>query len=484
VNGIHQVWFEGGLELVIKHTDFAQDETMFAAVAHGGLSEVPLEQLHSCCAAVTLAEEVGIFGIRPADLRDFFSETDIGIEPDVGYYQRTLEGGCSSQDVKYVFQLLHRLFTCDFVVDAERMALVEKIMTSMLGAAERNPTTLFEVTTRKLVTNDHPFFASWAASDVKKVDPVVALQYFKRMFADPSEFSFVFIGDLDVARIIQLTAHYLASIPPVTPASQRRTRSTVTALDWRFPEYTMHQVLRQPMEDDLSMTTIVFPVSIGGRYEQTGLSRYREHLELIRASQVLERRLLEVLRFELGSVYDVSVGLDFASGPRPQQPEDHIHGTLAVRFTCNPDDAHRLQAAVFDVIDDLIANGPTAEEASKALESERLNRATARRTNEYWLEYCSGAYISARYEGDMPKFLTQTFDLQQQVLDSVTPEIIQETVRVVMGHHRERHVLVCLMPDRKLGIAGMFSMSTVGYLGAAIAAASAAALAILVAKAR
>lgn len=52
---------------------------------------------------------------------------------------------------------------------------------------------------------------------------------------------------------------------------------------------------------------------------------------------MLERRLLEVLRFELGSVYTVNVSLSFVISNPTQHPKDLGKGECFISTACPPD---------------------------------------------------------------------------------------------------------------------------------------------------
>ena len=52
------------LQVAYKRTDWLDDQILVTGFAAGGLTEVPQEQFRTCSMAVTLATELGPFGIK------------------------------------------------------------------------------------------------------------------------------------------------------------------------------------------------------------------------------------------------------------------------------------------------------------------------------------------------------------------------------------------------------------------------------------
>lgn len=67
------------------------------------------------------------------------------------------------------------------------------------------------------------------------------------------------------------------------------------------------------------------------------VKRLRDSIALGLCLDMLERRLLEVLRFELGSVYTVNVSLSFVISNPTQHPKDLGKGECFISTACPPD---------------------------------------------------------------------------------------------------------------------------------------------------
>lgn len=65
--------------------------------------------------------------------------------------------------------------------------------------------------------------------------------------------------------------------------------------------------------------------------------RLRDTFGLLLCADIVERRLLEVLRFELGSIYTINVYLSFVISNPTRLPTDLAKGELFIGTGCPPD---------------------------------------------------------------------------------------------------------------------------------------------------
>ena len=96
------------------------------------------------------------------------------------------------------------------------------------------------------------------------------------------------------------------------------------------------------------------------------------------AASLLQIRLRELLREDLGGTYSVSA--DYSNAlPSPG------YGTSTISFGSSPENAEKLTAAVLTEVQRLAAEGPTAEDAAKVREQEKRELETSLKQNGYWL---------------------------------------------------------------------------------------------------
>jgi zinc protease len=200
-----------------------------------------------------------------------------------------------------------------------------------------------------------------------EVNPEKAIAFYKDRFADASDFTFVFVGNIDTTAIKPLVERYIASLP----ATHRKESWRDIGMD--YPTGVIHRDVHKG-SDQKSQTQIVF----SGAFDYTRRDVYR----LAALVDVLQIRLRDRLREELGGTYGVGVSADPTPYPRQRY-------AISVGFGSSPDRVEELTRAAFAEIDSLKKYGPTSADIEKVKEIELRERESAMRQNGSWLSLIS-----------------------------------------------------------------------------------------------
>jgi len=187
-----------------------------------------------------------------------------------------------------------------------------------------------------------------------------SLAFYKDRFADASNFTFVFVGSFDLASIKPLVERYLGALP-----------STHRKETWKdVGVRTAPGVIEKRVEKGIepkSLAAIVF----GGpfKFEPT------ERIAIRAMAEVLETRLRESIREELGGTYSIIANASYQKNPKPEY-------SIFIQFGCAPDRTDDLIKRVFQEIELLKTNGPSEKQVSD--EKEAL-LAISRPTASKWI---------------------------------------------------------------------------------------------------
>jgi len=159
-----------------------------------------------------------------------------------------------------------------------------------------------------------------------------------------------------------------------------------------FPEKSVRETV-QAGREPRAVTTITL-VSYGGTDPD-------EWHRLRTACSVLERRLRESLREDLGGTYGVGALYRWSLvGP--------ARGTISIRFGSAPEEAQGLAEQAMAVLRELQASGPTAEELAKERELQTREVETSWEQNGFWLGNLYGLWLRGRD-------LTEVLDRQARI---------------------------------------------------------------------
>ncbi|CAM9743444.1 unnamed protein product [Ectocarpus sp. 12 AP-2014] len=508
---VHEIILPNGMQVSYKVTDFCDDEVLFSGIAHGGRTELSADRAPSALMSVTVAEELGIFGVKPSKAMDMLTGKRVSLGLSIEAYDREASGSCAAADLEAALQLLHLLFVAELRWDDGRLETVLSYVEEHVRNQDKDPQERLMGLINQVNTQGHPFYAPPSLSLLSKVDPRWAAAYFKSQFRHPEAFRFVFVGTLDPAEAVPLMHKYLGSIPvpkrraanggvpadsstsqhvagapqpPVGGAAEDddnsrgpsvvrpweepiRTRRDVTTLDVQFPPKQVVKVVRVPMGDPYAVSTMTFPVALGGPRHPTHAERLRDNILIQFASSVLETRLNDVLRFTLGRTYGVSVQDSFLAAPPMLREDQPLPGTVMITLSCEPQELPLLRATTLSEIKRLQQTGPRQDEIRGAVEADRRDSETAERTNAYWLHTLSMQYHTPRYQGDISKAYTQLVACRTEVRASLSPEVLREAYVHFFGD-LQRRTEVSLLPQRRWKTAGRYA--AVGALAAGVVA--------------
>ncbi|KAG5559244.1 hypothetical protein RHGRI_008965 [Rhododendron griersonianum] len=437
--GATELILSNGMRVCYKRTDFFDDQVLFTGFSYGGLSELPENEYLSCSTGSTIAGEIGIFGYRPSVIMDMLAGKRAEVGTKLGAYMRTFSGDCSPSDLETALQLVYQLFTTDVEPGEEDIKIVMQMAEEAVRAQERDPYTAFANRMRELNYGNSYFFRPIRISDIKKVDPFKACEYFNNCFKDPSSFTVVIVGNIDPAIARPLVLQYLGGIPrPREPIFQFN-RDDLKGLPFTFPSTIIREVVRSPMVEAQCSVQLCFPVELKNE-------TMMEDIHVVGfLSKLLETKIIQVLRFKYGQIYSASVSV-FLGGNKPSRTSD-VHGDIGVNFSCDPDISNTLVDLALDEILRLQEEGPSDDDVSTILEIEQRAHENGLQENYYWLDRILRSYQSRIYTGDVGTSFEIQDEGRSKVRNSLTPLTAQLALqRILPFPCKKQYTVVILMP--------------------------------------
>jgi zinc protease len=286
---------------------------------------------------------------------------------------------------------------------------------AMLANQENSPAFWYNRELSSVMSQDHPRTRPMTAARLAEMDLDKSMAFYKARLVDAGDFTFVFVGNLDVAAMRPLAERYLATLP-ATGRNETWRDTGITP-----PTGVVTREVRKGLEPQ-SQTTIVFTGAFA--YNQT------ERISIRAMADILQTRLRETLREELGGTYSVSVGASYDKIPTEEY-------SVTIRFGSAPDRMNGLVDRVFEEIAKFKADGPTPQQVAD--EREQLVRAfeTSMRQNGNVL-----AQLAFKYQNDEPP--AGILD-PPQYYEKLTAGMVQAAARLYLN--TDRYVRVTLLPE-------------------------------------
>ncbi|HEX2644971.1 MAG TPA: insulinase family protein [Thermoanaerobaculia bacterium] len=413
--GITEWRLSNGVKVVLKPTDYQNDQILLLGFGPGGHSVVSDEDFPSALFASTLVEEGGVGTFDPISLEKALAGKLASASTFISQLEQGIQGGAAPRDVETLFQLVSLRLTAPRRDETAFQSFLTR-MQAFIANRLAQPDEVFQDEMTKALTGNHPRWQPLTPDFVKKIDLAKAEKVYRDRFADFSGFTFILVGNFTPESIKPLVQTYIASLP----ATGRK--ETWRDVGVRLPTGVVKVNVNKGLEPK-AQVQIVF----------TGESAFdRENRHMLGAlATLLEIRLREILREDLSAVYGVEVSSDFAQRPRQQY-------NLAISFTCDPAKADELVQATFGEIESIQKNGVPENYVQQIRETERRNRQLALKENQFWLQILEVYYS----EGFDPKDILR----YDELVERVTAERMQAAARTYLP--KDRYVLGVLRPEK------------------------------------
>ena len=414
--GITEWELSNGVRVILKPTDFKEDEILFRATSPGGTSLASDADYIPASSATQVVTAGGLGKFSIVDLEKMMSGKIANVTPFINEVQEGLTGNSSKKDLETMFQLIYLRFTQPRA-DANAFNVQTTQLKTLLANQSAAPEFSFSKALLAARYQNHlrRQLATIETIDHWNLDKSMA--FYKDRFADASDFTFVFVGSFDVPTIKPLVEKYLGSLPSI------RRKETWKDVGVRTPNEVVVKRVEKGVEPK-SISAIVF----SGPFEYNQTNRVAIHA----MSEILQRRLLETIREELSGTYGINATPSYQRIPNSEY-------AITITFGSAPDRTEALIKRIFQEIEAFKTNGPTDQQLTDQKETLLREFETNSKQNSYLV-----TQISLRYEmGDDPAGVWVVPDYYKKI-DKAT---IQQAAKTYLN--TSRYVEVMLFPEKK-----------------------------------
>jgi zinc protease len=413
--GITEWELSNGARVVLRPTTYKQDEILFRAVSPGGTSLAGDAEFIAAETAAAIIGRSGLGELSETALERMLAGKNAFVEPQITDTGEGLRGGATRRDLETMFQLIHLTFTQPRG-DADTFKTLTSQLATTLANRQALPDTVFGDAVEEAVTQGHPRARPLTLALLPQMRLDSSLAFYKSRFADASDFTFLFVGNIDLDAIKPLVERYLGSLPSL------RKPEAVRDVGIRPPNGVVDRQVRKGV-DPRSAVTVVFT----GPFQNTQANRI-----ILRAmTETLEGNLQRTLREDLGGTYGVSVNED-----SQQRPNGMYRVTIS--FACDPARLNGLVTALFDTIEQFKRNGPGMGQVAEQRLALVRDLETNSQSNSYLLNQLTYKYEYGEDPGEVFRL--------PQFYEQITPGAIRTAAQQYLD--LSRYVKVTLLPER------------------------------------
>jgi zinc protease len=415
--GVTEWKLSNGARVLVKPTNFKDDEVLFGSYSNGGTSLASDADYMSASLASQIMGLSGIGSFNAIDLQKKLAGKAAGARGSISETGESVSGGGSPKDIETMFQLAYLSFTAPRL-DMEAYKAFQNQVGPFLANRGSDPGSVFGDTIQ-VTMSQHSFRSRpITAATFGEVNPEKALAFYKDRFADASDFTFVIVGNVDTTSIKPMVEQYLASLPSLNR------RETYKDNGGTPPKGVIERVVRKGVEPKAD-TRIVF----SGTCEYKPETRF----ELRTLTELFQIKLDETLREQLGGVYSPSVGGGCSRAPAQRY-------SIQVSFNSSPENVDKLSKTVMAMIDTLKTTPPSAADVNKVKEALIREREVSLKQNSFWL----GNIIAREQSGEDITGLTDAYDA---MIKNLTPASISAAARKYFDVNN--YARFVLLPENK-----------------------------------
>lgn len=408
IYGSTKLVLSNGVTVYVKKTDFKADEIRMKGTSLGGKSIFPDKDALNFAVMDNVIAVGGLGNFSQVDLTKVLAGKKVSVNAGLAATTENVFGTCSPKDFETMMQLTYLTFTAPRK-DAEAFESFKNRMKAQLESAQANPLSSINDSLQKAMYNNHPRVVMMKPEMVDQIDYDRILEMYNDRFKDASDFTFYFVGNIDLETAKPLIAEYLGALPAIN----RKETFKDTKMSIRKGVYKNEYA----KEQQTPTATIVFLYS--GKAPYT----LKNDILLSFATQVLDMVYTEEVREKEGGTYGVNCYGDLQKYPKEQL-------LLQIVFQTDPAKKDKLAGIVVDELKKLAAEGPSDVHLQKVKEYMLKKYADNQKENGYWMNNLNDYFY---YGMDMTEGYTD-------IVNSITAKDIQKFVSDLLKQGNEIEV--------------------------------------------
>ncbi len=404
-NGIKYYSLSNGASIVIKQTDFRNDQILFSAFSPGGHSLVSDDEWITANLAAGIVSRGKIGNYNRTQLDKHLEGKIVSLAPFIGETSEGFSGSSSVSDIETLFQLMYLYFT-GIEKDHDSFDSYISRLTIYMMNQDADPDVVFGRKLMTILSSGHPRGRPFDSSIIPEIDLDTAYSVFKERFANPGDFTYVFTGSAGPEVILPLAEKYL-SMQASEDAVMSDRNETWKDLGMRLPAGKVSESILMGKEDK-AQVALVFK----GSFDWS-----RENLLLLTAlAEAADMRLRNVIREDEGGTYSISVYPSVDKYPVSQYQ-------ITVYFACSPSRAEGLKEIALKELSSLSEMVPEGA-VQKFRNASVLELQRQLKENSFWL----AAIKDSEFDNSGLEWL----DSYKAMIEKITPEDIMKAASLYL----------------------------------------------------
>ncbi|MDD2326865.1 MAG: insulinase family protein [bacterium] len=366
------VWtLQNGMKVILKETDFKDDEIIMTASSRGGYSQYAMQDPINSRLMSNVMTLGGVGNFSATDLPKVLAGKTASARPSISLTTQDINGSSSIRDFETLLQLVYLYFTAPRK-DADAFKSFIQRMETQLKNQEAEPMVAFSDSITAAIYGENPLTSRIKLTDLAQVDYDRIMEMYKQQFRNPGSFTFTFVGNVDAEKVRPVVEQYLASLPG------EAVKDEFIRVPMAFNPGKVENIFTREMQNPKAS---VFN-AITGTLERN----MKNQILMSMFDQILDIVYTEKVREEEGGTYGVS-----SSGAISRYPEGQT--VLQIMFDTDPEKREHLNGIILRELNEIATNGPRESDFIKVKEYMNKSYAENQKENRYWVNVLDQLYF-------------------------------------------------------------------------------------------
>lgn len=397
VLGYKELKLSNGATVILKKTDFKDNEVLMQAFARGGQSLFGSSDFANLKVFNEAISYSGLGNFSSTELQKALAGKNANADLSLGKTRQYLTAYSTPKDIETMFQMAYLYFT-NIKKDEKQFNTLMNTLETTLKNRNLSPDMIFSDSLANTANCHNPRFANLQVEDLKNVNYDRILEMAQERYKNAGQFTFVILGNFDEDSIRPYIEQYIASLP-ATKAKPDQFKEIRT-----YAKGKVHNKFMVTTESPKATAIEIWNAYLPHTLENS--------VKLDAVSQILSMVYLKTIREEESAAYSVGAysGFDL-SGKEPL-------ALLQAYCPMNPDKS--------DIAVRLLHEG--IENASKAIDADMLAKvkesmiksaAVNAKNNNYWMN------MIVSYKDEGIDFHTDYV----KTVEALTPATVQDFLK-------------------------------------------------------
>ncbi len=325
---VTEYYLDNGIRILVKKTNFEKNTVYFHSFSNGGTSLITDDEYLSSSYGPAYAVYSGVNGLDYNQMINVVSNKNCSLSIGINSYSEGFSGYFINkpENMECLFQQIYLFTTMPQFTD-EGWEIVRENLYKSAKAWGTKPSDEWAKKLNDIIFDNSIRYKPFDMNAYNKLDKDIAEKVYRERFANPADFTYVFVGDFNEKSLIDMCCIYLGSM-----STDPDNKENPIYERYRLPEGITKVISNTQTENRCN---VFFTMRGDNEVVSDPEKKFEQDILFNLFRYLLNIKLREVIREDQGGVYGINTSAGFLE-------ENNSGYYMSVNFSCDPIRAEEL----------------------------------------------------------------------------------------------------------------------------------------------